>query len=194
MGASPGLAKRWLVLLAFLVGSTLAGCGFKLRASQALPFSTIAVTPEKAGGVAGDLVRYLGELVRPVAPAAGGIAPEVILDVLQEVREKQVVGVNASGQVREFELRMRINFRLRTPKGAELIAPSVIEQRRSISFTESAVLSKDAEETMLYRDMQTDIVQQLLRRLAAVKMVAEAPTPAPMAAPATPAASAPAAR
>jgi LPS-assembly lipoprotein len=34
---------------------------------------------------------------------------------------------------------------------------------------ESAALSKEIEETMMYRDMQIDIVQQILRRLASVK-------------------------
>ena len=155
--------------LALLASTVLAGCGFKLRTSQPMPFATIAITPEKSGGVAGDMARYLGDLVRPVAPGLGGERPEAILDILQEVREKLVVGVNASGQVREYELRMRINFRLRNPKGDDFIAPSVIEQHRSISFNESAVLAKEAEEVMLYRDMQADIVQQLLRRLAAAK-------------------------
>jgi LPS-assembly lipoprotein len=158
--------------------TVLAGCGFKLRTSQSLPFATIAVTPEKTAGVAGDISRYLGDIVRPVAPGAGGEPPEVILDILQEAREKLVVGVNASGQVREYELRMRITFRLRSPKEGELIAPSVIEQHRSISFNESAVLAKEAEEVLLYRDMQSDIVQQLLRRLSAFKPAAVAPRPA----------------
>jgi LPS-assembly lipoprotein len=161
-----------------LVSTALGACGFKLRTSQALPFATIAVTPEKAAGVAGDMARYLGDRVRPVAPGAAGEPPEVILDILQETREKLVVGVNASGQVREYELRMRINFRLRSSKGDDLIAPSVIEQHRSISFNESAVLAKEAEEVLLYRDMQNDIVQQLLRRLAAVKPASATPLPA----------------
>ena len=164
-------------LLALLVVSGLAGCGFKLRASQNFAFQTIAVTPEKSAGVPGDLSRYLGDRVRPVAPGAAGELPDVILDILEDFREKVVVGMNASGQVREFELRMRVRFRLRDPKGAELIPPSVIEQHRSISFNESAVLSKETEEVLLYRDMQADVVQQLLRRLAAVKPAALAPAP-----------------
>jgi LPS-assembly lipoprotein len=160
--------RRTLALL--LASALLAGCGFQLRTSQALAFKTIAVTPEKSSGVAGDLARYLGDAVRPVAPGPGGELPEVILDILQETREKLVVGVNASGQVREFELRLGVRFRLRTAKGVELIAPSAVDQHRSISFNESAVLAKEAEEALLYRDMQSDIVQQLLRRLASVKM------------------------
>ena len=157
------------VLIALLASLALAGCGFKLRSSQAFAFQTAAVTPENTGGVAGELTRYLGDAIRPVAPGAGGEAPQVIVDILQELREKTVVGVNASGQVREFQLRIKVKFRLRTPQGVELIAPAEITQQRDISFSESAVLAKEAEEALLYRDMQSDIVQQLLRRIAAVK-------------------------
>lgn len=149
----------------------LAGCGFKLRSSQSFAFQTVAVTPENGAGVAAELTRYLGDAVRPVAPRTGEQPAQAIVDILQELREKTVVGVNASGQVREFQLRIRLKFRMRNAKGAELIAPTEIVQQRDISFNESAVLAKEAEEVLLYRDMQSDIVQQLLRRLAAVKQI-----------------------
>jgi len=158
-------------VLAVAASTLLAGCGFKLRSSQNFAFQTVAVTPESGGAVAAELARYLGDAIRPVAPRAGEHPPQVIVDILQELREKTVVGVNASGQVREFQLRIRVKFRMRTPQGTELIAPAEIVQQRDISFNESAVLAKEAEEVLLYRDMQSDIVQQLLRRLAAVKQI-----------------------
>jgi LPS-assembly lipoprotein len=92
----------------------------------------------------------------------------VVLEVLLDQREKTVVGLTASGQVREFQLRIRFKFRLRTPQGRELIGDTEIAQQRELSFNESAVLAKEAEENLLYRDMQNDIVQQLIRRFAAV--------------------------
>ena len=82
-----------------------------------------------------------------------------------------VVGINASGQVREYQLRLRVPFHLRTPQGRELIPATEILQQRDISFNESAVLAKEAEESLLYRDMQNDVVQQLMRRLAALRAV-----------------------
>ena len=94
---------------------------------------------------------------------------DVVLDILSEAREKVVVGVNSSGQVREFQLRLKFRFRLRTPEGKDLIPDTEIVQQRDISFNESAALSKEVEEAQLYRAMQSDVVQQLLRRLAAVK-------------------------
>ena len=154
-----------------LLGVALTGCGFKLRSSQNFAFQTVAVTPEKGGLVATDVIRYFGSAIVPLQPAAGGAPPEVILDILHDLREKTVVGVNATGQVREFQLKIRVKFRLRTPQGNDLIAPTEITQQRDISFNESAVLAKEAEEVLLFRDMQNDIVQQLLRRVAAVKKI-----------------------
>ena len=161
--------RRRSVLLASLAAVALVGCGFKLRSSQTFAFQTLAVTPEKNGMVAADLIRYFGNAIVPLAPVPGSAPPQVIVDILQEVREKNVVGVNASGQVREFQLKIRLKFRMRLPDGRELIAPTEIAQQRDISFNESAVLAKEAEEVLLFRDMQADLLQQLLRRLSAIK-------------------------
>ena len=174
------ISNRRSMLAALLAGAGLSGCGFKLRASQTMAFNTIAVTPERGAGVAADMARYFSASLKPAAPGKGEAAPEVVLDIVRELREKTVVGVNTSGQVREYQLRLAVTFKLRTPQGRELIAPTEIEQRREISFNESAVLAKENEEVLLYRDMQTDIVQQLLRRLAAIKNLGvDAPPAAP---------------
>ncbi|MEI6759286.1 MAG: LPS assembly lipoprotein LptE [Betaproteobacteria bacterium] len=163
MQRRPALAATAAALLA------LAGCGFRLRGSQTYAFSQIAVLPQPGGPLAIELRRYLAASVRVLAEDEPLTQAQVVLDLLQEQREKTVVGVNASGQVREFQLRIRLRFSLRTPQGLPLIEPTDILQQRDISFNESAVLAKEAEESLLYRDMQSDIVQQLLRRLAAVK-------------------------
>ena len=155
--------------LASLAGLVMGGCGFKLRGSQNFSFSTLAVMPNPGGALAVELRRSLGDSVRVLAPDEPLDKAQVVLDILQEQREKTVVGVSSSGQVREFQLRIRVKFRVRTPQGKELVPDSEILQKREISFNESAVLAKEFEEVLLYRDMQTDIVQQLMRRLASVK-------------------------
>lgn len=165
----PAMLRRRAVLAGGLVAVVVTGCGFKLRSSQTFAFQTLAVTPERNGLVAADLIRYFGKAIVPLVPVRGTEPPQVIVDILQEVRDKNVVGVNASGQVREFQLRLRLLFRVRLPDGRELIGPTEISQQRDISFNESAVLAKEAEEVLLFRDMQNDILQQLLRRLAAIK-------------------------
>jgi LPS-assembly lipoprotein len=94
-------------------------------------------------------------------------------------------------------LRLQVQFRLRTPQGVELIEPVSLALQRDLSFTETAALSKEIEMGILYRDMQTDIVQQIMRRLSAVKprsLPKSMGAAVPAAAPASEASSGPASR
>lgn len=160
-----------LMSQAGLASLALGGCGFRLRGSQNFAFTRIAIMPDPGGAVAAELRRSFGATVRVLAPDEPLDQAQLVLDILQEQREKTVVGISSSGQVREFQLRIRVKFKIRTPQGRELLPESEIVQQRDISFNESAVLAKEAEESLLYRDMQADVVQQLMRRLTAVKQL-----------------------
>ncbi|HET8745211.1 MAG TPA: LPS assembly lipoprotein LptE [Ramlibacter sp.] len=149
----------------------LAGCGFQLRQAPDFVFDSIAVNAPSTSPVGNELRRNLAAdgRLRVLPAGADAAQARVVLELPSELREKVVVGLNTSGQVREFQLRTRIHFRLRTGQGKELIPDTELLQQRDISFNEAAVLAKETEEALLYRDMQTDLVQQLIRRLAAVR-------------------------
>jgi LPS-assembly lipoprotein len=149
---------------------TLVACGFALRQAPDFAFDSVVVAAADNSPLGQELKRSLASTgkVRLLSTAQWDRA-DVVLDLLQEQREKVVVGLNASGQVRELQLRVRLQFKLRGREGKELIAPTELLQQRDISFNESAVLAKEGEEALLYREMQADIVQQLLRRLAALR-------------------------
>ncbi len=162
--------QRRVFILASSATLGLSACGFALRQAPKLVFKSIYTGVAEGSVLGTELNRNLeASGVRLIRDARQIEEADVILEVLNDQREKTVVGVNASGQVREFQLRTRFRFRLRTLRGKVLIPPTEILLQRDISFNESAVLAKEAEEQLLYRDMQTDIVQQIMRRLAAVK-------------------------
>src|SRR3990167_3536580 len=156
------MKRRSAVALLGLAGLLMGGCGFKLRGAQTYTFQTLAIMPNPGGPLAIELRRSFGDSVRVLAPHEPISQAQVVLDILQEQREKTVVGVSSSGQVREFQLRIRVKFRVRNRDGDELTPPAEIVQQRDMSFSESAVLAKEAEEVLLYRDMQSDMVQQLM--------------------------------
>lgn len=158
-------------LAAVSAAAALPGCGFALRKAPNFAFGTLYSNLPETSPLGVELRRQLQATgkVRVITDARQINDAEVVLEVTSDQREKVVLSLNASGQVREFQLRMRFRFRLRTASGKELIPESEIVQQRDISFNETQVLAKDAEEQLLYRDMQSDIVQQTLRRLAAVK-------------------------
>ncbi|MBA3056808.1 MAG: hypothetical protein KJ614_05665 [Gammaproteobacteria bacterium] len=154
---------------AALLSLLLGGCGFKLRGAQSFAFQTLAINPQPGGPLALELRRSFAHPVRVLAPNEPLSQAQVVLEILQEQREKAVVGLSSSGQVREFQLRIRLKFRVRNAAGDELTPETELMQQRDMSFSETAVLAKEAEEVLLYRDMQSDLVQQLMRRLEAIK-------------------------
>jgi LPS-assembly lipoprotein len=160
---------RRSVVAAFGIG-ILAGCGFELKRAPELRFRSVQLVgfPPRSP-LAAELRTSIDastttQVVETVAQA------QVILEALADSREKSVVASTAAGQVTEFRLRARFRFRLRNAAGRELIPPTEIMQSRDMSYTESAALAKEQEEAALYRAMQTDIVSQVMRRLASVQV------------------------
>ena len=151
----------------------LSACGFRLRGVPEFGFESLYIAAPTASPLARELQRTLEgstSKLRVLRDPATMTTAQAILDLIQEQQERVVVGLNASGQVRELQLRLRVKFRLRTPTGVELIPETEILQERDISYNETIALAKEAEEALLYRTMRTDIVQQLLRRLAVARL------------------------
>ena len=148
-----------------------AGCGFRLRGTPNFAFKSIYVNIPDSSSLGNDLKRALAanSALQVITDPQKMLQADVILDALADQREKTVIGSSSAGQVREFQLRLRFSFRLRTPQDKELIEQAEILQQRDISYNESAALAKEAEEALLYRDMQGDLVQQIMRRLAAIR-------------------------
>ena len=142
-----------------------AACGFHLRGTADLPFNSVYV-PGATGGIALDLARNLRagtnvKLVDDVKQA------EAILEFTGETRAKEILSLTGTGRVREFRLRYRVGFRVHDGKGADFVPANTVVLVRDISFNDTDVLAKETEEQQLYRDMQSDMVQQIMRRLAA---------------------------
>lgn len=154
--------------LALAAAASLAGCGFELRRAPVFAFKTLAVPGSSA--FANDLRRQIRAAGTVELVAADRLdTAEAVLDILGENRERVVLSTNSAGQVRELQLRLTMRFRLRTPGGKELLPPTEITQQRDITYNETAALAKESEAELLFRDMQSDIAQQTMRRLGAVK-------------------------
>jgi len=151
----------------------LAACGFQLRGTADVPFETIFV-PAVAGGIGLELKRNIQAGTRAKVVETAKQA-EAVLDILEETREKEILSLTGTGRVREFQLRYRVGFRVHDGKGREFVPANRVTLVRDISFNDTDVLAKETEEQLLYRDMQSDMVQQILRRLAAAKPAAQAP-------------------
>ena len=145
----------------------LAGCGFKLRGTAEVPFQTLYI-PGSSGGIALDLKRNIqaGTAARVVDDPKQA---DAILEFSEESRQKDILSLTGTGRVREFQLRYRVGFRVHDGRGGQFVPQSTIQLTRDVTFNDAEVLAKEAEEQLLFRDMQTDMVQQIMRRLAAAE-------------------------
>jgi LPS-assembly lipoprotein len=159
--------------LSLLLTGVLSACGFRLRgaADTDLQFKTVYLGLPENSALGSDLRRYIrstgnAEVVNDPKQA------DAIVEVVQpERRERVVLSLNAAGQPIEYTLWYRFSFRVRDNKDHELLPPTAIALKRDLTFNAAIALAKEAEAEALYRDMQSDLAQQVMRRLAAIKPV-----------------------
>jgi len=162
-------AGRAVTISAALLAALLAGCGFHLRGQATLPFESIYV---QSGGPSA----FANEFARAVRTGSqtqvtdNPKAARVTLQIIAEARERAILSLSGSGRVREITLRYRVSYRLYDQKNREHIAPSEILLRRDLSYSDTDVIAKEQEEALLFRDMQSDAVQQLVRRLQVARI------------------------
>lgn len=144
----------------------LSGCGFQLRGAYSLPYESIYVA-------AGDSV--VGAGLKRQIRASGGTLADKAEDAQAsfipagEWRDSIILSLSGSGRVREKRLRYRYAYRIVDAKGRDLVPQAYVELTRDISYADSATLAKTQEEELLWRDMESDLIQQLMRRLVTAK-------------------------
>jgi LPS-assembly lipoprotein len=155
------------VALATVVLALLAGCGFQLRGTAQLPFETLYIPG--ANPLAVELRRNVKAASKTRLVDSPGSA-QAVFGFTQETREKVILTFTSAGKVNEYRLRYRVGFRVTDPSGAQVFLPqSEILLTRDMTYNDAQVIAKENEEALLYRDMQTDMVQQILRRLVAAR-------------------------
>ena len=169
------LKNRRLLCLALASTVMLSACGFKLRGSvlgENLPFKTLYISVPESSSLGAELrrnIRGSGELQIVSEPDEA----EAQLQITSESKSRQILSLNSQGRVREYQLNYRVTMRVIDNQKRELLAPTDIVLKRDLSYNESFVLAKEAEAQMLYQDMQSDLVQQILRRVAVIKPPAQ---------------------
>ncbi len=160
--------RRRLLLSGSLV-LVAGGCGFHLRGSVQMPFKTLFLNINESSAFGAELRRNLRS-ASDVQLVGSPEQAEAIFDMLAETREKEILSVNSAGRAREYTLHYRVRYRVHDGHGRDFVPSSEISLKRDVSFNENALLAKESEENTLYKDMQTDMVQQILRRLSLVKL------------------------
>jgi LPS-assembly lipoprotein len=158
----------WCRLAALGLAALLGSCGFHLRGDASFPFSSIFVNAPSSPPISTELTRSLAS-ASSAKIAESATSAEVVLEVPVVVDDKDVLSLSSGGSVREYQLVKRVQFRLHDKNGIEWMPAGEIVVRRSYTFNETQVLARDLQEQRLLREMQTDAVQQIIRRLQSAR-------------------------
>ena len=160
-------AARTCLRLCFC--TILAACGFQLRGTADVPFQTIYL-PASAGGIGLELRRNIQAGTKTVVVDDPKQA-QAVLEFLQETKSKDILSLSGGGRVREFRLLYRVSFRVHDGKGKEYLPTVTLQLARDFTFNDADILAKETEEQLLYREMQGDLVRQIMRRLSAAQKI-----------------------
>jgi LPS-assembly lipoprotein len=156
-------------MIALLSAALLLGaCGFHLRGQASMPFSTLYL---ETGGSNSAFITELRRSLESNDVKLVGTAEraDLVLNIVYERPEKQILSLSGSGQVSEYQLTYRVSLRAYDNKGQDWIPAEEMVQRRDYSYDDADILSKEAEEALLYKSMREDMVQQIVRRLSRSK-------------------------
>lgn len=156
------LGAPLLLALALL----LHGCGFHLRGAVEFPAAMQKTYID--GNIGSAVVRDLrlnleasGAQIVDSPQAAGAV-----LHILSERFDRRVLSVRSNAQVSEYELIYDVRFSVIRTDGVPLLAPQSVNVVRDYRYDPNQVLGASSEESVLQQEMQRDVSQLILRRLA----------------------------
>ena len=156
----PGLLLSWCLAL------SLSACGFQLRGSAALP-DEMAVTFIKSNRPWGPLVEDFAEALRThhVKVTEDRSESTAVLEIITDAQDKDVLSVDSTGKVLEFQLRQTIQFAVTTREKLPLLEPQTVTMTRDYLYSNTDVLSKEREEVVVRRALQRELVHLAMLRI-----------------------------
>lgn len=152
----------WLLLL------VLAGCGFKpsnvvqldelsgpFRVSADNIYSPLADNIERALSSTGARLAGTGE-------------PAYQIAIVSENTSTRALSINEFAQVREYVIRYTVVYSLSDPSGKTLIDNQTVALRRVYTYDAQLSAGSPAEEALLKREMQAEMIRAILRRTSVV--------------------------
>lgn len=156
------------LFLALLPAALAAGCGFQLRRYDGLPFGRLYIDAPGGSAVTQRLRSMLATDKTTTLTATSADA-DAVLKITQEERGKSILSLTGGGRVSEYRLSLKLSYLLIAKDGRELAAPETFELVRSMTYDDSLLLAKGAEEQLLYRDMDDNAALRIVRRMQTLK-------------------------
>lgn len=166
--AATSIRRVVVCLLAVFLVTALSGCGFHLRGSDALP-AEMSVTYIQSGNPFSSLVDDFADALRShgVQVTEERDAATAILHILENDSDRDVLSVNTSGKVLEYQLRQTVRFSVATAENLPVVEPQTVTVTRAYLYSSTDVLGSERERVAVRNTLQENLVHMAMLRVAA---------------------------
>lgn len=159
----------------FIIGGllVLSSCGWHLRGVEPLPeeFKTLYLSvPNETSELSRSLKQSLRAMGVNLTDKATDAA--MTLAITDVKNNRRTVSTSGRGKAAEYELTSLLTYEIRNNEGATLYGPDTVSAEKIYLFDPNSVVSAFEEEQILRKEMQRDLIQQLMRRYQAAKVTA----------------------
>ncbi|MBX3692888.1 LPS assembly lipoprotein LptE [Dokdonella sp.] len=162
------IPRRVSFVLVALATLALNACGFHLRQEARLPSGMQRVQilgAEPVSTLGRDLAKALARAGAVVVDAAGEGTAQLRIGV--DRTSTDVLSVGSNARANEYTLRYHVEFDVLAADGDPLVPRQVIELTREFTFDATQALGVAAEQDLLTRELQREMVQAIMRRIEA---------------------------
>mgnify|MGYP000284807275 CR=1 FL=1 len=113
------------------------------------------------------------EEVEKIALADDAASADMVIELLSEREQRRSASVSGTARVTQYEMTYGVRYRVTDGKGTELVPTQWVDRLEVYSVDRNNIVGSSEEQSLLQREMREDILQQILRTLAAVAPKAE---------------------
>ncbi len=150
----------WIPLLTTLVTSA---CGYHLRGAYDLPKGMQSVFLE------GGSALFREQLNNALVSSKGQLASSpdqanVVIRVFEDDIERRALSLGSGGRSNDIELAGQLEYQILDNKNGVLVAREPIKFRREYYNDQQAVIAKGNEETVIKKEMYSQVVRTIINR------------------------------
>jgi len=148
----------------------LQGCGWHLRGIQSLPpeLQTLHLqTASETSDFTRSLKRSLKASDVTLADSRTGAPYSLVVSSIK--RSTRTISTTNAAKVAEYAITSSVTFSVNNQEDEELVPPTLLSVEKSYYYNSANSISSYEEEALLRKEMQRELIQQLIRRYRAIK-------------------------
>ncbi|WP_438951427.1 LPS-assembly lipoprotein LptE [Porticoccus sp.] len=157
-----------LAITGLLVTTIITGCGWRLRGTGTVEnVSSVHISSQgRFGSFYEALSRSLQASDIEVVENATDAQYNIV--ILDQKYSRRTASVSVTVRVSEYQLTEEVTIMILASDGRPLLQRTTLSTDRFFDFDENDVQSKEDEANLLRREMQSDLIRQIISRLDAV--------------------------